>query len=100
MNKTDLYNKFKQEYYQLDIEAIQARIYALEDNHEGLRHDWIETAERKDREAQGVFNAMMHILPNWSKYDVNEDTLELVGKLGEKRSELARLQQQLQKEAA
>jgi len=87
MTKTEIYNKMKQAYYQLDIEAVQARIFALD----GVYTDWLEIAERKETESQGVFNAMTDILPNWTKYESNEDTLALSEKLYELKGELKQL---------
>lgn len=87
MTKTEIYNKMKQAYYQLDIEAVQARIFALD----GVYTDWLEIAERKEAESQGVFDAMTNILPNWARYEADEDTLALVEKLYELKAELKRL---------
>ena len=87
MTKTEIYNKMKQAYYQLDIEAVQARIFALE----GVYTDWLEIAERKETESQGVFNALTDILPNWSRYESDDDTLALVEKLYELKAELKQL---------
>lgn len=94
MTKTEIYNKMKQAYYQLDIEAVQARIWAhhaLNDWIEGITTDWVEIAERKETQSQGVFNAMTDILPNWSRYEADEDTLALVEKLFELKAELKQL---------
>jgi len=87
MTKTEIYNKMKQAYYTLDIEAVQARIFALD----GVYTDWLEIAERKETESQGVFNAMTDILPNWSRYESNDDTLALSEKLYELKGELKQL---------
>lgn len=87
MTKTEIYNKMKQAYYTLDIEAVQARIFALE----GAYTDWLEIAERKETESQGVFNALTDILPNWTKYESYEDTLALSEKLYELKGELKQL---------
>ena len=87
MTKTEIYNKMKQAYYQLDIEAVQARIFALD----GVYTDWLEIAERKETESQGVFNAMIDILPNWSRYESDQDTLALSEKLYELKGELKQL---------
>jgi hypothetical protein len=87
MTKTELYNKFKQEYYKLDIEAVQARMFALT----SVYTDWLEHAQRKEDESQGVFNAMTHILPNWTKYQANEETIALIDELYEKKAELRRI---------
>ncbi|MGB2090232.1 MAG: hypothetical protein ACPH0A_08150 [Candidatus Poseidoniaceae archaeon] len=94
MTKTEIYNKMKQAYYTLDIEAVQARIWAhhaLNDWIEGITTDWVEIAERKETESQGVFNAMTHILPNWVNYDIDDDTMALVDKLSELKAELKQL---------
>ena len=87
MTKTEIYNKMKQAYYTLDIEAVQARIFALN----GVYTDWEETAHRKETESQGVFNAMTDILPNWVNYDIDDDTMALVEKLNELKAELKQL---------
>lgn len=87
MTKTEIYNKMKQAYYQLDIEAVQARIFALG----GAYTDWLEIAERKETESDGVFNALTDILPNWSRYEADDDTLALVEKLHELKAELKQL---------
>ena len=68
-------------------EAVQARIFALD----GVYTDWLEIAERKETESQGVFNAMTDILPNWTKYESDEDTLALSEKLYELKGELKQL---------
>ena len=94
MTKTEIYNKMKQAYYQLDIEAVEARIWAhhaLNDWIEGITTDWVEIAERKETESQGVFNAMTEILPNWVNYEINDDSMALVDKLSELRAELKQL---------
>jgi hypothetical protein len=94
MTKTEIYNKMKQAYYTLDIEAVQARIWAhhaLNDWIEGITTDWAEIAERKETESQGVFNAMTHILPNWVNYEIDDDSMALVDKLSELKAELKQL---------
>lgn len=95
MTKTEIYNKMKQAYYTLDIEAVQARIWAHHalnsDWIEGITTDWAETAHRKETESQGVFNAMTEILPNWVNYDIDDDSMALVTKLNELKAELKQL---------
>lgn len=95
MTKTEIYNKMKQAYYQLDIEAVQARIWAHHalnsDWSDGVYTDWEETAHRKETESQGVFNALTDILPNWSRYESDDETLALVEKLYELKAELKQL---------
>lgn len=95
MTKTEIYNKMKRAYYQLDIEAVQARIWAHHalnsDWADGVYTDWEETAYRKETESQGVFNAMTDILPNWVNYDIDNDTMALVTKLNELKAELKQL---------
>tara|TARA_R100000951_G_scaffold100256_2_gene91004 strand:+ start:927 stop:1199 length:273 start_codon:yes stop_codon:yes gene_type:complete len=83
----------KQAYYTLDIEAVEARIFALQCSYYSRDGDsFIDIAERKDTESQGVFNAMIDILPNWGKYQIDDDTLALVEKLCEKKAELIEMQ--------
>ena len=95
MTKTEIYNKMKQAYYTLDIEAVQARIWAHHalnsDWVDGVYTDWEETAHRKETESQGVFNALTDILPNWSRYESDDETLALVEKLYELKAELKQL---------
>ena len=91
MTKTEIYNKLKQAYYQLDIEAVEARIFALQCNYIKDCNSFIEIAERKEIESQGVFNAMTDILPNWSRYESDDETLALVEKLYELKAELKQL---------
>ena len=93
MTKTEIYNKMKQAYYTLDIEAVEARIFALQSGYyiEGA-NSFIDIAERKDTESQGVFNAMIDILPNWGKYKIDDDTIALVEKLCEKKAELKEME--------
>ncbi len=57
----------------------------------GVYTDWLEIAERKETESQGVFNTMTDILPNWTKYESDEDTLALSEKLYELKGELKQL---------
>ena len=95
MTKKEIYKKMKQAYYTLDIEAVQARIWAHHalnsDWADGVYTDWEETAYRKETESQGVFNAMTDILPNWVNYDIDGDTMALVDKLSELKAELKQL---------
>ena len=100
MTKTELYNRFKQEYFQLDIEVAEARIFALQSDYVDGYNEWTETAKRKDNEAQGVFNAMIHILPNWTNYEVSAETYDLLDKVIEKKQELEQLEKLQQKEVA
>jgi hypothetical protein len=92
MTKTEIYNKFKQAYYTLDIEAVEARIFALQCDYIKDGNSFIDIAERKDTESQGVFNAMIDILPNWGKYKIDDDTIALVEKLCEKKAELKEME--------
>ena len=92
MTKTEIYNKMKQAYYTLDIEAVEARIFALQCNYIKDCNSFIEIAERKETESQGVFNAMTDILPNWVNYDIDDDTMALVDKLCEKKAELKEME--------
>jgi predicted DNA-binding protein YlxM (UPF0122 family) len=92
MTKTEIYNKMKQAYYQLDIEAVEARIFALQCNYIKDCNSFIEIAERKEVESQGVFNAMTDILPNWVNYDIDDDTMALVDKLCERKAELKEME--------
>ena len=91
MTKTEIYNKMKQAYYTLDIEAVEARIFALQCNYIKDSNSFIEIAERKEIESQGVFNAMTDILPNWVNYDIDDDSMALVDKLSELKAELKQL---------
>jgi len=91
MTKTEIYNKMKQAYYTLDIEAVQARIFAPQCNYINDCNGFIKIAERKEMEAQGIFNAMTDILPNWSRYNIDDDTRALVNNLCELRAELKQL---------
>ena len=92
MTKTEIYNKMKQAYYTLDIEAVEARIFALEASYINHSNSFIDIAERKETESQGVFNAMTDILPNWVNYDIDDDTLALVEKLCERKAELKEME--------
>ena len=100
MKNVDVFNGLKQEQYKADIESVQAQIYALDSSYPEGHKDWTATAERKDEQAQGIFNAMVAILPKYSTYELNEDTVELLDQYIELRGELEELKRQLAKEVA
>jgi hypothetical protein len=84
----------------LDIEVAEARIFALQSDYVDEFNEWTETAKRKDNEAQGVFNAMINILPNWTNYEVSAETYDLLDKVIEKKQELEQLEKLQLKEVA
>jgi hypothetical protein len=100
MRNVDVFNGLKQEQYKADIESVQAQIYALDSSYPEGHKDWTATAERAEEQAQGIFNAMVALLPKYSTYELNEDTVELLDQYIEKRGELEELKRQLAKEVA
>ena len=100
MNKTDIYNLLKQAEYKLDIEAIQALIWAEQSYYSDGRKDWTDRAERKQSEAMGMFKALKELLPDTSRLKLSEETVELMWKHVGLRQELREIKENSQKEVA
>lgn len=100
MTKTDIYNQLKQAEYKLDIEAIQALIWAEQSYYPEGRKDWTDKAERKQSEAMGMFKALKELLPDTLKLKLNEETVKLMWEYMNIRQELKEIKENLQKEAA
>jgi len=88
MTKTDIYNQLKQAEYKLDIEAVQALIWAEQSYYADGRTDWTKRAERKQSEAMGMFKALKELLPDTSKLKLNEETRKLMWQHVELKQEL------------
>jgi hypothetical protein len=86
MRKLDLYNRFKQEQYKTDIEALRWRIWAVKADNEQDRDDYNKIAERDENEAMGIFKAQNAILPDY-KGKLNEQTVNLLEKYLDKKDE-------------
>jgi hypothetical protein len=100
MKNSDVFNGLKQEQYKADIASVKAQIYALDSSYPDGYKDWSGHAERSEEQAQGIFNAIVAILPKYSTYELDEDTVALLDQYVELRGELAELKRQLQKEVA
>lgn len=100
MTKTDIYNQLKQAEYKLDIEAVQALIWAEQSYYSDGRKDWTGKAERKQSEAMGMFKAVKELLPDTSRLKLNEETVALMWELWELKQELREIKENLQKEVA
>ena len=100
MTKTDIYNQLKQAEYKLDIEAIQALIWAEQSYYADGRKDWTDRAERKQSEAMGMFKALKELLPDTSKLKLNEESTALMWEYMELRQELKEIKENLQKAVA
>jgi len=100
MNKTDIYNQLKQAEYKLDIEAMQALIWAEQSYYADGRKDWTDRAERKQSEALGMFKALKELLPDTSRLKLNEESRQLMWEHVELRQELREIKENLQKEVA
>ena len=100
MTKTDIYNQLKQAEYKLDIEAIQALIWAEQSYYVDGHNDWTGIAERKQSEAMGMFKALKELLPDTSKLKLNEESRKLMWEHVELRQELREIKENLQKEVA
>lgn len=86
MRKLDLYNRFKQEQYKSDIEALRWRIWAVKADNEKDREDYNRIAERDENEAMGIFKAQNAILPDYTG-KLNEQTVDLLEKYLDKKDE-------------
>ena len=100
MTKTDIYNQLKQAEYKLDIEAIQALIWAEQSYYPEGRKDWTDKAERKQSEAMGMFKALKELLPDTLKLKLNEETVKLMWEYMNIRQELKEIKENLQKAVA
>jgi hypothetical protein len=100
MTKTDIYNQLKQAEYKLDIEAVQALIWAEQSYYADGRKDWTDRAERKQSEAMGMFKALKELLPDTSRLKLSEETVELMWKHVGLRQELREIKENSQKEVA
>lgn len=100
MNKTDIYNQLKQAEYKLDIEAMQALIWAEQSYYADGRKDWTDRAERKQSEALGMFKALKELLPDTSRLKLNEESVKLMWEYVELKQELREIKENLQKEVA
>ena len=100
MKNADIFNGLKQQQYKADIDSVKAQIYALDSSYPEGRKDWTGHAERAEEQAQGIFNAMVAILPKYSSYELDEETVTLLDEYIELRGELEELKRQQQKEVA
>lgn len=87
MRKQDLYNRFKQEQYKADIEALRWRLWAVKADNETDRNDYNRIAERDENEAMGIFKAQNSILPDYNG-KLNEESVDLMYKYLAKKDEL------------
>ena len=75
MTKTELYNKFRQEQYKADTEALRWKIWALQADNEQDRAEYERIAERDENQSMGIFKASHNILNNFSG-QLNDETVE------------------------
>ena len=90
MRKLDLYNRFKQEQYKTDIEALKWRIWAVKSDDEKTRADYDSIAERDESEAMGIFKACNAILGDYNG-KLNDESVALLDKYCEMRAEYRKL---------
>ncbi len=99
MTKAELYNRFKQEQYKTDIEALRWRLWAVKADNETDREDYNRIAERDENEAMGMYKAQNAILGDYNG-KLNEESRELLYTFLSKKEELEDLQHQQEKEIA
>ena len=90
MTKADLYNRFKQEQYKTDIEAMRWRLWAVKADDAKVRADYDSVADRDESEAMGIFKACSAILGDYNG-KLNDESVALLDKYIEMRAEYRKL---------